>query len=293
MAKSKKVTIDFWQARVDDEIRSLGEVFEALRGAAPAQRIGTMYFEVRRLSLHRRCYRGELAKIRQDDIPHAGAPGGVERDLALAEHEGLVEKNFFHYHADRNVLVYQRNGNGSASARLGQYLGLCAERRVAFDPVLQLEPMRRLMRGGVRVRVADVRVATPQNPDMYANETINHHLMKVLQGTGAYGFQMIAKAAPLSVADPARVFLHDRVRSAVAELVRENAVDRAVLDIEDADNVRSSIDLIKDRMVVVKPVEKPGRYFDPVGMHAALQEAFDDRREQLDELFGDGIGGLV
>lgn len=45
------------------------------------------------------------------------------------------------------------------------------------------------------------------------------------------------------------------------------------------------IDLIKDRMYSVQPVEKNGRYFVTSSMHAALQAAYLDRLAQLDELF--------
>lgn len=35
-------------------------------------------------------FRGELAKFRDEDLPHAGIPGGEERPLELADEEGLI-----------------------------------------------------------------------------------------------------------------------------------------------------------------------------------------------------------
>lgn len=293
----KRVVIDFYQGRMHaaDSPRSVAQVLSMLQALdqTPCHLVGTDGFEIRRLTGDAQHLRGEFAKIRQHDIPHAGAPGGAERDLDLAEDEGLVEKNFFHYYPERQLLLYQKQGMGSSVTRLGKYLSQCCGETLAFDPLLQPDPMRRLMRGSVHARVLSIRLARPTNPAMYPADDWNHHLMAVLAGAGAMTLSLEVRGDGRT-ADPDRRFLSNRLKRALSELLDDGALQRAVLNIQDdAGQLESAIDLIKDRMYSVQVVEKRGRYFVAASMHEALRAAWDEKRGQLDELFGHGTNTLA
>lgn len=124
--ETKHYRIDFFTGHVtaDENQGRLADVLDALiaRAACPAWKRGGYAYELRDLLLTGQVYRGVLAKLRSDQLPHAGQLGGVERELDLAEEEGLIEKNFFLYYSSRNLLVYQRNGNASRSQRFAEYL---------------------------------------------------------------------------------------------------------------------------------------------------------------------------
>lgn len=294
--KEQKVTFHFYQGRMHAEDgRTVAQVIQALQhpDGPPCHDLAADSFEIRQLTGNGHPLRGEFAKLRQRDIPHAGSPGGSERDLDLEENEGLVEKNFFHYWTDRDLLVYQKQGNGSGASRLAQYLSRCRGQTVTFDPVLQPDPMRRLMKGSVRTRVADIRIARPTNPEVFRGLGFNEGIMRILEEAGGISLALEIRGDGRS-ADPGQRFLLDRLKTALAALIDQGTVSKAVLQVEDTETPDcTSIDLINDRMYSVQTVEKLGRYFVPGSMHAALLAAYQERLSQLDELFAYGNGRVT
>lgn len=298
-ATHKPVTIDFFQGdmALDAKAPTVWAVLTDLasRAQVPCDVVGVNGFEVRRLRLepNGQCYRGVFAKIRQGEIPHAGAPGGLERELELAEDEGLVEKNFFYYVRDRRLLLYQKNGQASTAARFARYLSLCCGETVSFNPVLQPNPLRRLLRGEVHARVIRMTLARPTNPEMIPADAWNQDILGVLQGAGGVGMSLEIRGNGRSQ-DRGQRYLYDRIKTAVAELLDLGPLRSACISIEDEGGAEVGvIDLIKDRLSSIQNVEKVGKYFVPTSMYDALRLALVEKSDQLMELFGHGSDTLA
>lgn len=287
---TKSMTIEFYQGVVGtngnaDTVSGLmAELADA--DPRPVITIKGMQHEIRDLRSYNRgaSLSGVFAKFRQNDIPHAGAPGGAEHKLDLEEEEGLLEKNHFLYFREHELLVYQRNGNGSTTMRLAAYCSVFNNEAVAFNPVLQLEPMRRLMRNNVLPRRLDLTVARPTNPALFPDDEWNNNLMRVM--TEAGGMRIHARiTADARSADRNDWYLSDRIKRSINELVSNDLASVAKLRVEE-DGIVHPIDLIADRLLSQKDVEMDERYPVPESIYAALRQARNDERETLQEIFG-------
>jgi len=68
----------------------------------------------------------------------------------------------------------------------------------------------------------------------------------------------------------------------------------AVVTVADDDGAEVGvIDLVKDRLSSLQPVDKVGRYFVPESMYKALRMALEEKSSQLDEVFGFGGDSLA
>lgn len=261
--------------------------------ACPTVELGGVNHEIRDL---RRlpgghAFRGIFAKFRSDDLPHAGVPGGPERELDLDEQEGLIEKNYFLYLREHELLFYQQNRNGSVPSRLGKYLSRVAHDTILFDPVLQPHAMRRLMRGEVEIRTLDLSFARPTNPELFPADDWGHRLFEVLSGAGGTSMRLHIGTDARSK-DPRDHHLRKRLKRGVREILNLTKVTTARLEVEE-DGVTHPIDLISDRLRSTQDVEMGGRYPVPGSMYEALGAARDELNDQLREIFGDADAALV
>ena len=99
---------------------------------------------------------------------------------------------------------------------------------MAFNPVLQPEPLRRLLRGEVHARVIRMTLARPTNPSMVPADTWNKDILGVLQGAGGVGMSLEIRGNGRSH-DPEQRYLFDRVKAAVAELLDLGPLRSAVI----------------------------------------------------------------
>lgn len=286
----KSFTIEFYTGQVGAD-GAAGKVSAKLREMAdldrcPVHEIGGHLYEIRDLVSHNNgaSFHGVFAKFRKDDLPHAGAPGGEEREIDLDDDEGLLEKNHFLYFRAHELLVYQRNGHGSTTNRMGMYLSGLFNETVIFNPVLQSEPMRRLLRGEAQPRTLDLSFAKPTNPDAFPRDDWNANLISVL--TRAGGARMSIHISAGKSKDPQVRYLGRQIKRAITQLINNTEVTKARFVVEE-DGVQHPIDLIADRLLSQQAVRMNGHYPIPDEMYRALRRARDEHRAALHEYFGD------
>lgn len=236
-------------------------------------------------------YRGYFAKYRLDDLPHAGTPGGRERELALASDEGLIEKNYFIFYRQNELLAFQRNGHASNTNALGQFFSIFSNETVTFNPVLQPEPMKRLMSDKITTKSLSLSIARPTNPKLFNGKKWSSDLLNVLSGSGGSRIRLDISSDGRSQ-DPTERQLHHRLRGAVAEFVREGTASVARFEVEDDDGRVHPIDLIADRLVSPQTVRMDGRYPDSNAMYNAINTARNDCSEAIKEIFGENGDAL-
>jgi hypothetical protein len=231
-------------------------------------------------------FTGVFAKIRLSDLPHIGEAGGPERELELAEKEGLIEKNHFLYFRRYEMLVYQANRNGGSEQRMAEYLSSSANETISFDPVLQPEPMKRLMRNELKITSLEVSFARPTNADWYPKDQFGKDLMGLLHG---------AEGARLHLSVHANGYgrrtkqhhLRDALKRTMREIVNhaDTRVARVMVDDDDHEH---PIDLIADRIRDSVVVPMNGRYPVTEKMFNALREVHDAQGHNFRDIFGDG-----
>lgn len=290
MAK-KNHKIEFYTGQVGSDGKA-GKVSELLHELFNSQspqilNINGTDYEIRDLKEFNggASYRGCFAKYRVDDLPHAGEPGGVERELALSDEEGLIEKNYFLYFRHSELLVFQRNGHASNTNSLGQFFSDLSNETVIFNPVLQPEPMRRLFSEKITTKSLSLSIARPTNPEFYEGKNWSSDLLELLSSSGGSRIRLDITTDRRSI-DPEQRKLHNNMRKAVAFFVQNSMASVARFEVEDEDGRVHPIDLIADRLISNQSVTMIGRYPESDGMFNALRKAKDESSDALEEIFG-------
>lgn len=257
--------------------------------SAPTIERNSTKYEIRNLVIGRGQYKGYIGKLRYDDLPHASkSGGGDERELDLAEDEGLLEKNFFIYDIVNGILIYQHHGNGTSYAQFASYLTDAIGATVSVNPVIQPDALRRLMRGDAEPKMVELSIAKPA-ANFVGEAEMTRELVALMNGSE--GMRLSMKISLGRGRNPVRR-LAEGVKGMVAELMDHGVVSVAKFHVsEDGDT--HPIDLMTDRVVGEVRVEIFGRYPSSTGMFTALQDCWNASRATVLQSVGQGENALV
>lgn len=294
---SKRVWCDFFQckiinSRADLPIRTMEQVFDGLVTLhnSPSQNtvrdLGGKAYELRDIEPTATGYRGVIAKYKKADLPHAAIPGGEERELNLDKDEQLLEKAYFSYFSDHALMILQRNRNAISSTRFGIYLTQGGY-NVNLNPIIEAADLRRLMAGDVNIRVAELSIARPTNPELFEGleHDFNNSIMQSLGSSNAAKINLSLRGDGYSK-DPRQRYLDSRLKRALLEMKDRFHVSKAQLELEDAGGVVHPLDLVTDRLVYDEVVEFDGRYPPPNRMREVIDNARNDKEVELQNYFG-------
>lgn len=279
---NKSFRVRFYTGMVmDDRAAKVSKIFEELviaGGPYPHLEDGTVAYELRDLvSLNgHKVFRGVLAVLR-DDAPNIREAGGAERPIALGDDEHIIEKNYFLYYSDRELLVWQVNGRGSHISRMEKYLSSVANKPVSLPDVIQPNALRRLQEGSVkklRLRIAVSKNAAAVDPHDWEAGTFD-----LMNGIGA-------KSITVEVAAGKAVGrLNDKIGGVLHRMLqREDA--RAVQVTMTGE--QEPIDLLADCVTDRINVKMVGLYPVVADIFNGLDEAKQRNQAALDEYFGQG-----
>lgn len=287
--------VDFFKAySIDDDtprqlMRFLQNVIAA--GRSPEYKHGIYPLELRDLGETRRAIHGVVGKFRNRQLPHAAAPGEAERELDLADDEGLLEKNHFVYIKQGGYLIYQRNHYGVGASALSGLVTEALGETVIFVPLIEPDAMRRLIQdGALRTRKFEVSVAKPGEAllqDMADNgRNWDGALMRALRDTGASKIDVCLSAD--GRATDRRRFLNDAIFAPLQRLLDNTPVKKARVYTEAQDGEVDRIDLLSDRISDTIQVHSDGKYPNSEVMWQELQHAWNRQRALILEVAGDG-----
>lgn len=242
---------------------------------------GPYRYELRAERIATGCYRGELKRYGNDDLPHAGKPRGHERELDLEDEEMTIERNYFLFFQDKKVLAWQENRRASTTAVLSRYVSDVLGHAINFAPLLTLDATRAVLLKKHLPKVIEFSVARPTNPQMFQGAGDSERIIRLIAGLDGMSGSFRISANSVGVGGR---FL-DAVRAVkLGNELAESGYARMVrLELEGLDH---PIDLITDRLRTRIEVEMLGRYPDRVSMFAALQAARDDCAEELAAILG-------
>lgn len=287
--KKKEIKFDFFRPGLARDIEfDLGVYLSEIAGSTGSGYIrdhAGYLFELRKLSREGSLIWGEFAKFRRDDLPHLGKPGGEEHQLDVAEGQGLIEKNFFCYRLEDDLLIYQVNNHGSRESQLAAYISDAIEATLVFNPVIQAESAGRLMSGG-EVRELNLSFARPTSPEMYPDDDFSDTMLDMMNSLGGSRVTLTIKGRKSAASNEER-FLNSRVvKTLAAAFARESYTSVARVDVSD-NGVEHPIDLLADRIRSTQSVLMAGRYPVKRSIHEAINSAFAEKREALYAVLGE------
>jgi len=224
-----------------------------------------------------RVIKGVFGKWRNNVMPEQANAEGKEADVRLRPGYGLVEKNFFVYYTDQNLLLYQRNASGSHPSKFQAYFSQLAGSPIGLEPILTRDSYQRVLNGG-EPKWVEISVQPPKDPDFYGDEWTSD-AMRLLNGAGAH----LARIR-MSASRAGDAHLLGRIKDAVVDVARSGRARVARIRLEE-DN--EPIDLIADRIIESITVElnEKGRP-NPDDIFAAIAALRDKRKDDLKTFFG-------
>lgn len=288
--RMRKYAIDFFTGQLGpaNSKEKLSTFLRKLSQSGCSHIQGTTYdIEIRNLKESEAgIFQGVFAKIRKDELPHAGRAGHPDRDLGLAEDEGLVDKNHFVYYEENELLVMQANRHAGTAVALGKYLtDINGNLAASFNPVLQPDATRRLMREDLTPVQIETSFARPTNPEMYPDDDWSPGLLDMLSQLGGGNVKLSITADRKRVAEGADR-LTDKARRVAQAFRQLPNVRKIKISMEDEEGIIYPIDLIADRLKVKIEIAVSGRYPNEEGMYKALRGAKNDQLDNLQQIFG-------
>lgn len=225
-------------------------------------------------------FKGVFAKIRTSDIPHIGSSTGGEREIDLADGEGVIDKNHFLYYSSQELLVYQSNGNGSTIEAFGRYFTRVFDKTTTFNAVLKEDSMARLMNMNLQPKFIELSVARPTNPNFYPQDEWSKQFLELLASVGGYNASI--RISGETIGRHKKPLLKKVKQSAMA-FVENGYASVARITMEE---VEQPIDLIADRIVAKVSVSMNGRYPVTSEIYKELERAKSENQQELDKVFG-------
>lgn len=285
---SKIFKFDFFRLRIaNGSTFSLrNTLYRILEGNSPIWDDIDAKFEVKNVIQQGEFIHGAFCKYRLDNIPHAGAPNNTERELELANDEGLIEKNHFAFRPCDDLLIFQRNGNASKANKVAKFFTETGTETISFDPLLKGDCVARLMRGELTPTSLEVSFARPTNRDLYPEDQWTRQLMDVLNSAGGARTKLHITSDARSN-DQDRKTLQNRIKNAAAAFSREEGTNVLRLNLLNEDDGGTyPIDLIADRIFTPKQVTMEGRYPIESSIQTAIRGAFDDKQDEIYDVIG-------
>lgn len=116
----------------------------------PAIEMEGEHFQVRSLTRIGRFWRGSFARLR-DEAPHVIGATNVEREIDLEVGDRILEKTYFLYYEDTDVLVFQMSRNVGYLTRFAHYWSrLLGGTYVDLPPIIDALRLQEILDSGIR-----------------------------------------------------------------------------------------------------------------------------------------------
>ena len=232
-----------------------------------------------------------FAVIRRDAFPQLEEEGKVTA-LNVPANAGLVEivhVRFF----PKNIVGFDSNFYGPRLPRLGRYINQVAAGvglQVNFNPLLRQDALTELT--GKDLRVFSMRI---KSSEIETVKQINDSLGDAFEATDkvsqADEVQIILRPKPYS-----RDNLGKKLMAATKKLARRSDIGKIAgefkVDVFEPGKASQTIDLLGDAFIADTRILRQsakGRALDPRDAFAKIEEAYEDRRQELEKAAALGL----
>lgn len=219
-------------------------------------------------------FKGVLAILR-DDAPNIRQAQGSESTLKLDDGDSIIEKNYFLYFKEKQLLVWQVNGRASHVSRLGNYLGTSAGFSISFNDILSYDSITKLDSG--KVRQLEFTIARPRNKNLFEADDWTESAIGVMSDAGA-----TVMTSKLSIRGQGKG-LSENLKNSIRHLLGLDEIRK--LKVKLSDEVEP-IDLLGDRISETAIVEMNGLYPISDKMYSELDKAKGRQQDNLNKIFG-------
>ena len=107
-------------------------------------------YQIRSISTNKNAtvIKAVFGRCRFNENLEQASEGSDDKDVELLPGHGLVEKNHFLFFKENNLIVYQKNGNGSNIGKLQRYLIRNLKKEIALEAVLTEDSYKKLLESG-------------------------------------------------------------------------------------------------------------------------------------------------
>lgn len=229
--------------------------------------------------------RGQLRKLRREDLPEIGSTDQDGRQLDLPENEGVIEKNFFIFYRRRNLLVWHSNGNASNTNQFAKLLSTIWNCPVTIDPLIEADAMRRLLKDGVEVKNLQVSLPRPTNGGLYPNNDFSEDTVRLLNRSGGDRIK-VSIGVDGRTKERRGKALFNVAKEYISDMLSMGASTLKADVIEDG--VCHPIDLIANRVQCIQEAEVDSKYPANDAMFDLLRAAKDECNDAITAYFGEG-----
>jgi hypothetical protein len=232
-----------------------------------------------------------FAVIRRDAFPQVEELGNVS-PLTVPANAGLVEiihVRFF----PKNIVGFDANFYGPRLPRLGRYINQVAAgvgRQVNFNPLLRQDALKEL--AGKDLRVFSMRI---KRSEIDTVKQINESLGDAFEATDRIGeadeVQIILRPKAYS-----RDSLGKKLMDATKKLAKRGDIAQVAsefkVDVIEPGKASQTIDLLGDAFIADTRILRQsatGRALEPKDAFAKIEEAYEDRRQELEKAAALGL----
>ncbi|ANT69181.1 hypothetical protein [Aeromonas hydrophila] len=113
---------------------------------------------------------------------------GLDKNIPLEDSDEILEKNYFMYYMEKDILVFQQNRLGPRADDLAYFLFKATHQsRVSFESIIRGEDMRSLLEHGSVLKNAQITIALPRHFEPGSFELENSwasHIIKMMSDSG-------------------------------------------------------------------------------------------------------------
>lgn len=237
------------------------QLFLDTHGAhAPTQNIDGYDWQIRDLHKYGTVWRGVFARLRHD-APHILDSADQELELALEEGDRILDKVFFLYYTDPNVLVWQYDKNVTGLSRFQHYLYNSLREAVELPLIIDRQALDNILNRNIY----ELQFTYDRPPATQARAAWEQSAFDMMSSIhGAIGKFVIRGERQASLGGHVRSMLRSMVNSTHMKSIRVKFTD------EPSELVDLLLAPIKDHIVV--PLQ--GRYPVTARVYEELAEAF-------------------
>lgn len=282
LRKTRTYQVDFYrveQVDVDDTDLVRNLLKNHVNGHAPAHCIdnnANIQFQIRDIAVASQdanIYKGVFGRLRHNETPEQASATGADADVQLLPGHGLVEKNYFLFFSDLNLIAFHRKAHAGRNSHLQAYLNSPQFAQISLTQILTTDSYSKLLNGDALKKV-EISLRKPaaalHQEDSFLSPLINQfqghkpaHMKVVLSAEKGGSLPAELKESLIKLAR------FGRTRVARASLVDDTLVD-----------------LLMDRLVgnFVADLQSNGRTL-PTHMFAGIASAKDECADDLENFF--------
>ncbi|MEX8192988.1 DUF6731 family protein [Comamonas guangdongensis] len=207
-------------------------------------------YQIRSISTNRSetVIKAVFGRCRFNENLEQASEGSDDKDVELLPGHGLVEKNHFLFFKENNLVVYQKNGNGSNIGKLQRYLVRNLKKEIALEAVLTEDSYRKLLDSGP-LKKLEISVVPPPFSEI-EEENYLRDVIKEFESDNAKRIKLVLSADAQHPLPPFyKQSLADLTRAGWTKVARATVAPIANFDKSDDAQLKDEIiDLILNRI---------------------------------------------